>query len=70
MGNVKKPTDVDSSEIKEYYSVEALREKSETPLAIFEGTKVWKGWKAGKQLKEAEYLEAVEQFMTATAGRR
>ena len=70
MGNNKKVIATDSVEIKEYYSVEELRKKLKTPLAVFEGTKALKGWKTGKQLKEAEYLEAVEQFNTATAGRR
>lgn len=70
MGNVKKEPETDTSEIKEYYSVEELREELKTPLDVFSGVIAMQGWKKGKQLKKAEYLTAVDQFRSAAAGRR
>lgn len=53
-----------------YYAVEELRESLDTVAAVFAGTKAANGWKSGRQVTEAEYIQAVERFETSAAGRR
>lgn len=54
----------------EFAAVEELQKRFSTPKAVYDGTKAMMGWRAGKQLTEAEYIKAVERFSTAAAGRR
>lgn len=53
-----------------YVTIEKMREKRQTPSAVYSGTCVKKGWGPGKQVTEAEYDMAVEQFKSALMGGR
>lgn len=50
---------------EKYAAIEELKEKKETPDAVFEGVKALGGWKAGKMVTEKEYEDAVKAFETA-----
>ena len=48
-----------------FTELEELKEKCNTPDAVFEGVKAANGWKAGKAVTEAEYMAAVKAFNDA-----
>lgn len=47
------------------FTIEQLRSEKRISRAIFAGVCSAQGWKAGKTVTEAEFLEAVKQFTTA-----
>ncbi len=48
--------------------IEALQQKYKTPAAVMAGVKIQTGWRAGKSVSEADYLAAVQKFMTGKVG--
>lgn len=46
-------------------SIEELKQRCETPDAVFDGTKVFQGWKKGKMVTQEEYEVAVKAFQSA-----
>lgn len=49
----------------EYAAIEELKERKETPDAVFEGVKAANGWKTGKMVSEKIYEDAVAAFKNA-----
>ena len=47
------------------FTIEQLRSEKKISRAVFAGVCSAQGWKAGKTVTEAEFLEAVKQFTTA-----
>lgn len=71
MSKTEKTADLEvGSEIKTSYLIEELKEKNQTPDAVFEGTKAMMKWRPGKQVEEGEYEKAVNLFLGAPAGGR
>lgn len=54
----------------EYFRIEELKEKKQTPAAFHSGTCAANKWGPGKMVTEAEYDAAVDTFKTAPMGRR
>lgn len=48
-----------------YMILEELKQKHDTPDAVFEGVKAANGWRAGKAVTETEYVAAVNTFNNA-----
>ena len=48
-----------------YKSIEELQVKQGISDAVFEGVKVSNGWKAGKQITDAEFEKACSEFLKA-----
>lgn len=46
-------------------TIEQLRSEKKISRAVFAGVCAAQGWKAGKTVPEAEFLEAVEKFTSA-----
>ena len=65
----KKEATADKS-APEYYRIEELREKKQTPAAFYCGTCAANQWVPGKMVTEAEYDAAVDTFKTAPMERR
>lgn len=53
-----------------YESIENLKIKRSTPNAVFEGAKAFKNWHEGKQVTEAEYDKAIDEFKKTPADGR
>lgn len=53
----------------QYFSIEALKNKSKTSEPVYSGTCTAKGWGPGKQVTEEEYNTAVKEFCTAPMGK-
>ncbi|MDE6234105.1 MAG: hypothetical protein K2M60_12285 [Lachnospiraceae bacterium] len=51
--------------MKDYVTIEELKERKETPDAVFEGVKAANGWKTGKMVTENAYMAAVKAFEAA-----
>ena len=47
------------------FTIEQLRSEKRISRAVFAGVCAAQGWKAGKTVTEAEFLEAVEKFTSA-----
>ena len=45
--------------------IEQLKEEQDVPDAVFEGVKAANGWKAGRQVTEADFSRAVSVFLRA-----
>lgn len=54
-----------AEQTNEYAAIEELRERHETPDAVFEGVKAANGWKTGKVVTDAVYVAAVKAFGSA-----
>ena len=55
---------------KQTFSIESLKEKHKVSEAVFEGTKAAEGWRKGRCVTEAVFLQAVKRFeMSAVSGR-
>lgn len=54
----------------EFLRIEELKEKRQTPAALYSGTCAANKWGPGKMVTEAEYDAAVSTFKTAPMGRR
>ncbi len=52
-------------QMKDYVTIEELKERKETPDAVFEGVKAANGWKTGKMVTENAYMAAVKAFEAA-----
>lgn len=59
----KKPTEFESP--AQHVEVGQLRMKHNISRAVFAGVCAAQGWRAGKFVTEAEFLEAVKQFTGA-----
>ena len=47
------------------FAIEQLRSEKRISRAVFAGVCAAQGWKAGKTVTEAEFLEAVKKFTSA-----
>lgn len=50
-------------ETPQLVSVEELKDRHNTPDAVFVGMAAAKGWKPGKQASENDYIQAVKEFL-------
>ncbi len=51
-----------------FKSIEELKEELKVSDAIFEGVKAANRWKAGRQVRMAEFSSAVQEFLAAPVG--
>lgn len=60
----------ENSKQEVYVTIEEMKKKRQTSGPVYSGTCIRKGWGLGKQVTEAEYDTAVEQFKSALMGGR
>ena len=53
-----------------FFTIEELKEKNQTPDKVFYGAKASENWRAGKAVTEADYKNALKEFLESPAGGR
>lgn len=62
---VDQPSATPEAEAPKVFAIEQLRSEKKINRAVFAGVCAAQGWKPGKTVTEAEFLEAVRQFTSA-----
>ncbi len=60
----------DTRTAEPFKSIEVLKKESKISDAVFEGVKAANGWKSGRQVGTAEFMDAVSEFLAASVDAR
>ncbi len=60
----------DTRTAEPFKSIEELKKESKISDAVFEGVKAANGWKAGRQVGTAEFMDAVNEFLVSPVDAR